>query len=143
MAIETNKVVYPQGPIFNKGVVLTDGTETTLYTAGTDGARIDAFSITTSDTTDGTIAINIYNDAGSPALIYKEVIPLDDLCGYGPTYTTQKPACDVLQNFLKCAAPDGSGVRHLYVQAGYTIKVAYLGTLSSESCWVFCQGWEF
>lgn len=139
MALVANSVIYPQGPIFNAGLVLTDGTVTSLYVAGTDGARVDAFSLTTSDTADGTLTVYIYDETA--ALKYQEVIPVDDLSGNGTTYTTQKPATDVLQ-LLKCSALDGSGIRHLYLEPSWEIRVKYL-TLSSESAWVFAQGWEY
>lgn len=144
MTIETNKVVYPQGPIFNAGLALTDTTETLLYTAGTDGARIDAIGITTNDTADNTVIFNFYDDTSpTPVLRYKRVVPIDDGTGISTTYTGQKPECDALQNFLKCAAIDGAGVRHLYLKAGWSIKVQVGTALSSKTVYVWCQGWEF
>lgn len=142
MALVANSVIYPQGPLFNAGAVLSDGTETLLYTAGADGARIDVLSATCQDNADNTLAITIYDDAGSPVLKHKEIVPMDDGSGYSTTFTTQKPATDVLQ-LLKCSALDGSGIRHLYLEAGWSIKVAVIGALASESVWVFAQGWEY
>lgn len=144
MAIETNKVVYPQGPIVCGGATFvdTDEAEKTLFTASADGSRIDAIAISTNDAADNTITFNIYDETS--ALKYKWVVPLDDGGGITTTYASQKPECDALQTFCKAAAIDGSGVRHLYLEPSWVLKcVPGTDLTGTDAIYVFCQGWDF
>ena len=144
MALETNKVIYPQGPLRCGGATFTDGSEgeKTVFTAdATDGSRLDAIVISTNDAADNSVTFNIYDEAS--ALVYKWVVPIDDGSGITTTFTAPKLSTDVLQN-ARCAAIDGSGVRHLYLEAGWILKAAPVTDLTaSDAIYVFCQGWDF
>lgn len=144
MAIETNKVVYPQGPITCGAATFTDGDEAekTLFTASADGSRIDAICISTNDAADNSVVFNIYDESSN--LKYKWVVPIDDGGGITTTYASQKPECDALQSFCKSAAIDGSGVRHLYLEASWVLKAVPVTDLTStDAIYVFVQGWDF
>lgn len=143
MALEVNKVVYAQGPVLNGGATFTDGSEgeKTLVTAGTNGLRIDAITISTNDAADNSVTFNIYDE--TTTLVYKWVVPIDDGSGITTTFTTQKPETDALQSFCKAAAIDGSGVRHLYLEAAWILKAQPVTDLTaSDAIYVFVQGWQ-
>lgn len=145
MALETNKIIYPQGPVRCGGATFTDGSEgeKTVFTAdATDGSRIDTLCISTNDAADNSVTFNIYDEAS--ALVYKWVVPIDDGAGITTTFTAQKPESDALQSFCKAASIDGSGVRHLYLEAGWILKAQPVTDLTStDAIYVFCQGWDF
>jgi hypothetical protein len=144
MALVTNAIVYPQGPIRCGGATFVDTSEaekTVFIADATDGSRLDVLCISTNDAADNTVVFNIYDELS--ALVYKWTVPIDDGSGITTTIIAPKLSTDALQA-ARCAAIDGSGVRHLYLEAGWILK-AIPGTdlTGTDAIYVFCQGWDF
>jgi hypothetical protein len=126
MAANTNPI-YPLAP---KNIVaqLTNASGTNaviVYTAGANGARIDALSLTNSDTVAHDVAL-IINNGSTDYTVGTFAVAI----GAGTASTI--PAKAVLSDSnITCTVTDPFGNKVLYLQAGYVLKLAMVSALAS------------
>lgn len=123
----TSTPIFPQ-TIKNAGVSIANADASalkTLYTAGTNGSRIDALTVAMTDTTLRDIRLWL-NNGTTDFLLCTVSVPVSS------GNTNAAPPVDVFRSTMVPGLSfDASGNRVLYLQSGWSLKVNCTSTVTS------------
>lgn len=131
----TSTPAMPQAPN-NKCTIIQNSDSTnkiTIFTAGSNGSRLDTFSVATTDTAN--VQLNLWLTDGTTEIELDAVVIT---AGYGTNATNR--AVDVL-SLLSAAKADGDGVRQMWLKSGCILKAAANAAVTSgKYAYVYCEG---
>lgn len=135
----SNQPIFPQA--INVGVASqnnsTAGTAQTLFTAGTNGSKLESIVVTSTDTSARDLTVGLVRSATTYTL---GVISIP--AGAGNTDTI--PGVDIMRNSqIPGFAYDNNGNRYMYLKNGDTITVNAATITSGKVINAVAQGGDF
>lgn len=131
----TSSPAMPQTPN-NKCTIIQNSDSTdkiTIFTAGSNGTRLDTVSVATTDTSN--VQLNLWLTDGTTEIELDAVVIT---AGYGTDAINR--AVDVL-SLLSAAKADGDGVRQMWLKTGCILKAAANAAVTSNKyVYVYCEG---
>lgn len=127
--------VMPQS-VNNKCTIIQNSDSTnkvTIFTAGSNGSRLDTISVATDDTANVTLHCWLTDGTTEIRLDTAVITAL-----YGTNGTNH--AVDVMA-LLSAAKADGDGIRRMWLKSGCVLKVAANAAVTSgKYAYVYCEG---
>lgn len=131
----TSTPAMPQAPN-NKCTIIQNSDSTnkvTIFTAGSNGSRLDTVSVATDDTSN--VTLHFWLTDGTTEIRLDTVVIT---AAYGTNGTNR--AVDVL-SLLSCAKADGDNVRQMWLKTGCILKAAANAAVTSgKYAYVYCEG---